>query len=91
MSDLSVTVRPELVDLLSERVADAIVKRLDEARSTESTYFDVAAAARYLACEDHRIYDLVSQRRLRVAREGRRLLFRRQWLDECLSDDSTAS
>jgi len=92
MSDLGFTFAPELVDAFSERVADVIVERLGDVRSAEpSPYLDVAAAARYLACEEHRIYDLVHQRRLRVARDGRRLLFRREWLDECLDDQSSES
>jgi hypothetical protein len=44
-------------------------------------WLDVRAAARHLACSPKRIYDLVAEQRVRVARDGRRLLFRVEWLD----------
>ncbi len=45
-------------------------------------WLDVHAAAAHLACSTKRIYDLVAQRRVRFARDGRRLLFRVEWLDQ---------
>lgn len=50
-------------------------------------WLDVAAAAVYLACSAKRIYDLVALGRLRCARDGRRLLFRREWLDAALDQE----
>jgi excisionase family DNA binding protein len=44
-------------------------------------WLDVRGAAAHLACSTKRIYDLVAQRRVRFARDGRRLLFRVEWLD----------
>jgi len=44
-------------------------------------WLDVRGAAAHLACGSKRIYDLVAQRRVRFARDGRRLLFRVEWLD----------
>ena len=55
-----------------------------EQRSEPEPWFDVPAAAVYLACSAKRIYDLVALGRLRCARDGRRLLFRREWLDAAL-------
>ena len=86
-SPLSLVVN-ELVDAIAERVVDRLAER--PPTQTEPTpWLDVGAAARYLACESHRIYDLVSAGRLHCARDGRRLLFRREWLDEALVDGST--
>ena len=55
--------------------------------SLPEAWLDVDQAAAYLACSPKRIYDLVSQRRLRRAREGRRLLFQREWLDAVVEVD----
>ena len=49
---------------------------------THGGWVDVQAAAEYLACSPKRIYNLVTDGRLRAARDGRRLLFRVEWLDE---------
>jgi len=66
-----------------ERVRDLETGTDDWERRPEP-WCDVETAALYLACGQQRIYDLVAQRRLRVARDGRRLPFRREWLDEYL-------
>lgn len=50
--------------------------------------FDVAGAAAYLCCKERRIYDLASQRRLTVTRDGGRILFRRRHLDDHLKTES---
>lgn len=93
---LDFTLPPELLDALAERLAERIAERLPDltaehaaVKNHPAPWLDVEHAARYLTCEDHRIYDLVYQGRLRVARDGRRLLFRREWLDDCLCEDST--
>jgi len=87
-SPLNLAVPPELVDAIAERVVDLLAER-SPAQAEPTPWLDVGAAACYLACETHRIYDLVSARRLRCARDGRRLLFRREWLDDALVDGST--
>mgnify|MGYP000156123504 CR=1 FL=1 len=74
--------------IVSVSLSDADVKRIAEAlcdaegRQAEAEpWYDVDGAAAYLACSRKRIYDLVSEGRLRVGRDGRRLVFRREWLD----------
>jgi excisionase family DNA binding protein len=47
-------------------------------------WLDVAGAAAYMACKPQRVYDLVSAGRLRVAKDGARSVFRREWLDAYL-------
>ncbi len=64
----------------------------DEVRATNAAaaWLDVAAAEQHLGYAENarrgrqRVYDLVSQRRLRFAKDGSRLLFRRSWLDDDL-------
>lgn len=53
-------------------------------RDEPEPWLDVAAGAAYLCCSAKRIYDLVALGQLRCARDGRRLLFRREWLDAAL-------
>jgi excisionase family DNA binding protein len=71
----------DFVDQLARRVAE--LSRETDQPSTEP-YLDVDQAATYLACNKDRIYDLKALGRLRYAQDGRRLLFRREWLDEAL-------
>jgi excisionase family DNA binding protein len=71
----------DFVEQLARRVAE--LSSYPNRGSTEP-YLDVAQAASYLACNKDRIYDLKAVGRLRYAQDGRRLLFRREWLDEAL-------
>ena len=77
MAELRFEVPAELVDQIAERVAE----RLE--RPAES-WLDVDGAATYIAAPRSRVYDLVSQGRVECRRDGRRVLFRREWLDRAL-------
>jgi excisionase family DNA binding protein len=78
-------------DLLVEAVAHRVVELLSaEQRPAEPERFiGVEDAARYLACERQRIYDLRSQRRLHCIKDGGRLLTRRSWIDDYLEQENT--
>jgi excisionase family DNA binding protein len=45
-------------------------------------WLDVSQAALHIAAPESRIYDLVAQGKVKFAKDGRRLLLRRSWLDE---------
>jgi len=86
-------VRPVVVAaMLPEEAVGEIVRRViaaladQQAPATPEPWIGVDDAAAHLACSRKRIYDLVAQRRVRVRRDGRRLLFRRSWLDEALEE-----
>lgn len=81
----------EPLEVLAARVAEILASQ--DGHSSPDGWLDAEAAACYLGYSDtvagrrrgrQRIYDLVSQRRLRFAKDGSRLLFRRAWLDNCL-------
>lgn len=80
MVDVTVQIGDEIVD----QIASAVVAQLSAAVAVRHEWLDVAEAAAYMRCEKQRIYDLHSQQRLRAAKDGSRLLFRREWLDEYL-------
>jgi excisionase family DNA binding protein len=80
---LSLALPPALIHEIAGRVA--ALNALDD-RSTGSGWLNVESAAAYLDCGPKRIYDLVSQRRVRYAKDGRRVLFRREWLDELVTE-----
>lgn len=83
MSDrLALTVPDELVEAVAGRVADLLAGRLDS--SEPEPWLGVERAAAHLDCPTSRVYDLIAQRRIRTVRDGRRVLTRRQWLDEYL-------
>jgi excisionase family DNA binding protein len=67
-----------------DQVARRVVDMLGERDWQPEPWLTVQQAADHLACRPQRIYNLVSQRRLRHAKDGSRVLFRRQWLDEYL-------
>jgi excisionase family DNA binding protein len=68
----------ELVEALAQRAAEIV--REQEPESADE-WLDVAGAAGYLKCGRRRIYNLVSEGRIPVHREGSRLLFKRSELD----------
>ncbi len=78
----SLSVPPELVDALAERVAALIA---EQATPVPLPYLTVEEAAEYLGRPRSRVYELVAQKRVRHYREGRALLFRREDLDACLT------
>jgi len=70
------------------RVADLLAERLPA--QGPAPWLDVDEAAAYLACKPHRVYDLVAEGRVRCAKDGRRSLFRREWLDVYLLGEEGA-
>jgi len=75
---------------VADRVAALLAERLPAQRGP-APWLDVDAAAEYIACRPHRVYDLVAEGRVRCAKDGRRSLFRREWLDDyLLGEDGTA-
>ena len=80
---LALEVPSALVEAVADRVAGLLVERLPAQRGPEP-WLDVDAAAEYIAAKPHRLYDLVAEGRVRCAKDGRRSLFRREWLDAYL-------
>jgi excisionase family DNA binding protein len=76
------TIDLRLDDETVEQIAARVAKALGD---PAAPWLNVAQAAAYLACNPDRIHDLVSSRKLDVRRDGRRLLFRREWLDAVLA------
>lgn len=89
MTPIPVTVM--LPDALIDAIAERVVNLLDEREHGRpaSPWLDVEEAAAYLRASKQRIYDLVSAGELNPARDGRRLLFRREQLDALITGDET--
>jgi excisionase family DNA binding protein len=77
---LGLSVPPEVVQTIADKVAECLAEQLQPG----DPWLDVDEAAEYLRCKPQRIYDLVSLGELRPAKDGRRSLFKRAWLDEVL-------
>ncbi len=92
MSDqhFALTFPPELVEAIAERVVELLADSNMLDRRSEP-WMDVESAARYMACKPARLYDLVSQDRLKAGRDGRRLAFHRGDLDRYLRGDEAAA
>jgi excisionase family DNA binding protein len=82
MSDIALTFGKEALEMIAVRVAELLAER---EQPTASEWMNVAEAAAYMRCTKQRIYDLISADRLRPGRDGARVLFRREWLDEYLA------
>lgn len=81
---VSLSLPPEVIDLIVERAVSVLADRVRQ--EEPEPWIGVEEAAAHLACSRKRVYDLVAQRRIRVRRDGRRLLFRRSWLDAALDE-----
>jgi len=77
MTELRFQIPDELVDTIAERVAERLERPAE-------AWLDVDAAAEYVAAPRSRIYDWIAQERVECRRDGRRVLFRREWLDAAL-------
>lgn len=69
------------LDALAESLAPRLASRLIGG-ADRAPWIDVGAAAEYLACPRSRIYALVSARRIPHHKDGSRVLFRREELDD---------
>jgi excisionase family DNA binding protein len=80
MMPLSLTIPPDVVDEIARRV----LERLGAQNGTVPDYLTPPEAAEYLRTSRQRIYDLTSQGRLPVCKDGSRNLYRRVDLDAYL-------
>lgn len=90
MSSLASALLAELDDDALEKLAALLAPRLNRSprNNQAEPWLTVDQAATYLACGKQRVYNLVSQRRVRYVKDGSRVLFRRQWLDDILDGKS---
>jgi excisionase family DNA binding protein len=71
----------DLFDAVVAAATEAVLAVLPEPPAA-TPWLDVQGAAEHLCCSKHRIYTLVSMRRIPHQHEGARLLFDRDELDE---------
>jgi excisionase family DNA binding protein len=84
---LALQVPPDLIDEIVKRVAHLLAQR----EAHVPAYLTPQEAADYLRCRSvQRIYDLTSQGRLPVCKDGSRNLYRRADLDAYLTGEVTA-
>jgi excisionase family DNA binding protein len=81
MAPLSLELPPELIEQIAQRAADLFA----EQNGRVPAYLTPAEAADYLRTSRQRIYDLTSQGRLKVCKDGSRNLYRREALDDYLA------
>lgn len=80
-ADLLAELDEEALAILADRLGPLLVPWLSQNHQPES-WLDVPQASEYLACPRSRIYALVSTGRIPHHKDGSRLLFRREELDE---------
>lgn len=89
MSDmqLALVVPSDIVEAIAAAVAERLA---GNSPRVDRCWLNVQEAAAYLGCggkkPEQRVYDLTSQGRLQHAKEGSRLLFRREWLDAIVEE-----
>ena len=75
---------PELLEQIARRVLELLAERDTDMRAA-SPWMTTIEAAEYLRCPRSRVFDLTSQGRLRVHKDGARSLYLKQHLDDYLA------
>jgi len=88
---LTLTLPQQLVDTIAAQAAALVLEQLSARHAPESPYLTIAEAATYLRCKRQRIDDLLSARRLRRYKDGRRTLLLRADLDAYLAHNPTSA
>lgn len=90
MSEIAVTVPPELVEAIAELVEERVLERLEaDRRDSVSPYLTPVEAAELLRAGRQRVYDLLSSGRLRRYKDGARVLVSRDELEAYLDGDGS--
>ena len=82
-ADFALTVPLEALEAIAQRAAEIVSRDLQPA--TSSPWLTTEDAAAYLRANRQRVFDLTSQGRLRVHKDGSRNLYRRDDLDAYLT------
>jgi excisionase family DNA binding protein len=77
-----------LLEQIADRVAQILAER--DQQLPASPWLSTDEAAAYLRCPRSRVFDLTSQRRLKVHKDGSRNLYRREDLDAYLTGEPVA-
>jgi excisionase family DNA binding protein len=83
LASLEAFLRSLITEVAQQAVQQAVTE-INGTRRADEPYLTAEQAAKYLACEPKRIYELVAQGRLPRRKDGRRLLFRLEELEACL-------
>jgi len=89
VTPFALTLPPELLDAIVERVTEQVLERLQAESPSEpatkaSPYMTVVEAAEFLRCSRQRVDDLLSQGRLTRHKDGSRTLVLRAEIQEHL-------
>lgn len=76
---------PTIITAIAAAVADELERRGSTSSAPASPWLTVDETANYLRSARQRVYDLVNSGALEPARDGRRLLFKRDQLDAYLA------
>jgi excisionase family DNA binding protein len=89
MSELATAILDALDEKTLDRLAEVLAPRLtaliaqhSPESARQAAWLDVDGASQHLACPKSRIYALVSAKRIPYHKDGSRLLFRPEELDE---------
>jgi len=81
-ADFALTVPAAALEQIAQRAAEIVARDLQPA--TSSPWLTTNEAAAYLRANRQRVFDLTSQGRLKVHKDGARNLYRREDLDAYL-------
>jgi excisionase family DNA binding protein len=89
MDNINSSVLDAILDALAERVAQRLL-RAERSPAMRPRLLTVAEAARYLGRSKHAVEHLISQGRLPVVREGRRVFLDVEELDRWIEQNKSA-
>ena len=85
--NVSIALPPEALEAIAQRAAELV--REQPIAEPLPAYLTTTEAANYVRASRQRIFDLTSQGRLKVCKDGSRNLYRRADLDAYLSGATT--
>jgi excisionase family DNA binding protein len=77
VSELRLELPESLLEAVAERAAELVLGRLDAQPATKSEFLTVPEVAELLRAKPQRVYDLLSDGRLKRFKDGSRVLVRR--------------
>lgn len=81
---MSIELPAEFIDKLADAVAAKLALRIEQPEQWPE-WMSVPTAARYLDCGEHRLYKLAERGQIPHVRDGARVFFERQALDDWMT------
>lgn len=87
---LALTLSPDALEAIAQRVAEIVLEQLGETKGFSSPWLSLAEAAHYLRVSERQLQRLLARGKVRSTTIGRRRLLHRDDLDEMATGEDVA-